>query len=1421
MDSGATISIMKDPNLFIPGSLTETSTNYTISGVVTSKKLITSVKGRLRFDLGEALYCPDVPANILSVSTVSASSSYRVFFVETGFHLIFVGADAQFLSSNSLSSSAASVSSKSVRYYFFGLLNGLYISRKDPILIDSNYARTILDRLSAVNSLLAPAMAQANNLQTGSVASNLSSTFLAYSWLNPVHATQYDSFYAHFFNHLIGLDHTCLVSLTSSDQLKLKMVHHLHKALSHISLSNLGNLLDSGVVEFHGLTSKDVKNYLKVYGPCPDCAEGKMVRTPVASDHHGPVLPGSHWHSDIFYVTGVSNPFLLLTDQHTGFIIVKSLISKAISQLKSAFSGVHSKLRSFGRTIKYVYTDSESTFKALEPFLNDLGIQLIISGPDDHSNRAERGIRTVRERLLATLYSLSFKLPVSFVSDLMEFVTQSLNLCSNSNSGPDISARQLLTGETINPAVLEFAFGDVCLFKRPDSGRKHKLCSKVDLGVVLNRDLSSNGVIKVFSLRTKQIIHRRLAVKQELSPETISMVRNVLSGYPQLDLDPLRSELAVPTSASSTPITNISSLSKLKPVYPGYPAMPASVLSDSSTISDLSSSSAVSSNSADSSSTLDSSSSAPDYYDFFNDDPAQMVQNHGRLVEDDLDISAISNSSDLSLEDNFSNDSDSGAININSNHDDDGDDGDDDDDDDVVAAARANDSDDIDEKIDDSHLSDSSSSLISSSSNISPSFPFSSHSEPPPVSSLSSLAPPVHPEGPAAVPFCRRKVGRSFLYLMKWRTNSGSVVLTWKTAAQLAGFYNSNFLKSVLPHEQFDASVVGGRVPALNENIVYLINSANHSSARNQFHHAFNVTIDATLNSEKQLALEAAKEEILSLINFGTFEPIDASLVDSPAIRSKMVNSFMMIKRKVDSQGNFVRMKGRLVANGKHQPFSTFDSTSINSPTVRASTVKLVLNITAFRDYELKTVDIKSAFLRSPIDSEVYVKLNSSILPALLAVAPDYKKYVRNGSIVVRLRKALYGLCQSPLLWHKHLSATLSQIGLSQSINDPCLYYVSDPGKLGFDALITTHVDDLLISTSSTFGMNHIIDALRKVYTDITVSDDGNSMDYLGTNLVRSRSDKSISINQRGLIDMILKDNMVSDGIAVVNPATHKLFDSDASNESLVASNSDVAVAGKIGNLSHSNKIQTSKQFLSILMTINYLALSRPDVLLPISYLCTRVSRPKSDDWKKLYRIMAYLACTRNYFLTLKPSDLQLKCQVDASFAVHSLDMRSHSGILCYFGDMGSYSSGLIHAASNKQKLNTKSSFEAELVALNGGVDEVIYLTRVLNEIGIHQDVIPVFQDNKSTIFCVEHGQSNIKRTKHIDVRLFFIKDRIDRGEIKLVYLPTELMVADALTKPLYGAQFKTLISNMMCNKLGSGDGTGSLLSGTNTSTRL
>jgi hypothetical protein len=76
---------------------------------------------------------------------------------------------------------------------------------------------------------------------------------------------------------------------------------------------------------------------------------------------------------------------------------------------------------------------------------------------------------------------------------------------------------------------------------------------------------------------------------------------------------------------------------------------------------------------------------------------------------------------------------------------------------------------------------------------------------------------------------------------------------------------------------------------------------------------------------------------------------------------------------------------------------------------------------------------------------------------------------------------------------------------------------------------------------------------------------------------------------------------------------------------------------------------------------------------------------------------------------------------------------------------------------------------------------------------------VPLYEDNKSTIKMINQGSPISPKTKHINVRYYFIKERITNGEISLEYKPTEEMLADLLTKPLQGEKFKKLRSQL-CN---------------------
>ena len=133
----------------------------------------------------------------------------------------------------------------------------------------------------------------------------------------------------------------------------------------------------------------------------------------------------------------------------------------------------------------------------------------------------------------------------------------------------------------------------------------------------------------------------------------------------------------------------------------------------------------------------------------------------------------------------------------------------------------------------------------------------------------------------------------------------------------------------------------------------------------------------------------------------------------------------------------------------------------------------------------------------------------------------------------------------------------------------------------------------------------------------------------------------------------------------------------------------------------------------------------------------------------------------------------ELYLWIDAAYAVHE-NMRGHTG-----GTM-SYGTGVIHARAGKQKLNIKSSTECELVGTSEYCPYNIWQVMFMEEQGfkIHKNIL--FQDNTSAIKMEKNGRNSCTgNSRHVNIRYFFVKDRVDKDEIQIVHCPTHLMLAD------------------------------------------
>jgi hypothetical protein len=116
---------------------------------------------------------------------------------------------------------------------------------------------------------------------------------------------------------------------------------------------------------------------------------------------------------------------------------------------------------------------------------------------------------------------------------------------------------------------------------------------------------------------------------------------------------------------------------------------------------------------------------------------------------------------------------------------------------------------------------------------------------------------------------------------------------------------------------------------------------------------------------------------------------------------------------------------------------------------------------------------------------------------------------------------------------------------------------------------------------------------------------------------------------------------------------------------------------------------------------------------------------------------------------------------------------------------------GVLSARSSKQKIVTKSSTEAELVGLSDSAAQAIHLKNFVEKQGYSVGPVIIYQDNLSCMALMKRGGPGSERSRHINIRHFWVAERVANGEVTTEHLSTNLMRANVLTKPVQGAQFE------------------------------
>ena len=404
--------------------------------------------------------------------------------------------------------------------------------------------------------------------------------------------------------------------------------------------------------------------------------------------------------------------------------------------------------------------------------------------------------------------------------------------------------------------------------------------------------------------------------------------------------------------------------------------------------------------------------------------------------------------------------------------------------------------------------------------------------------------------------------------------------------------------------------------------------------------------------------------------------------------------------------------------------------------------------------------DIKGAYLFAPrlhVNRQI-MKLSPKLTALWIELHPEDAPLVHSdGYLYVALNKALYGLMDSGHVWYKFLDKFLHSHGYIASESDPCLY-VKWVSVTDF-AFIMTHVDDLFV-TGLGVSFTAFPSVLAVTFPEFT-SQFSDKFSYLGMSISREKSTNTVRIHQRPYIVSLLE---------TFNMSNCKPASSPNATELLTAQED---VSGDCDKT----------YFLSMLMSIMYLArISRPDVLFPTTYLATKSAKPTNNHLSYVKRILRYLKGTMDFALSFTGTAVDFTVYADASHAIYDDGKGHHATVMVLGGDE-------VYKSSHRMKCVSLSSTEDELI---GAVDAATYfkwLITLFKELRI-PIVAPItlHQDNQSAIHMLTNGMT-FKRTKHMTVKVHFVRGLIEEGVLKLKYTPTDEMYADPYTKPYSGAQ--------------------------------
>ncbi|KAE9170869.1 hypothetical protein PF005_g27386 [Phytophthora fragariae] len=493
----------------------------------------------------------------------------------------------------------------------------------------------------------------------------------------------------------------------------------------------------------------------------------------------------------------------------------------------------------------------------------------------------------------------------------------------------------------------------------------------------------------------------------------------------------------------------------------------------------------------------------------------------------------------------------------------------------------------------------------------------------------------------------------------------------------------------------------------------------------------------------------AMEEELASLREHGTWKLV----ARVKAKRQRVITNKWVYTIKRDAQGRIRRFKARLVIHGFRQQEGV-DYAETYAPVIRFETIRAAILYALKRGWNIRQYDVMTAFLYGLLEELIFMEIPSGS-----------DEGSPGGDLICQLIKSLYGLKQAPAVWNKTLRTFLVSLGLTRFDSDYGLYAMYEGDEV--QMLLTVYVDDLLL-----MGPPALCDKVAaQLDAKFTMTSMGEVKYLLGIEITIDREHNQVVYSQRTHIDKLLKKFGLANSYGCWTP--------QATNESRAKEKSS-----EPGDLPYRELVGGLQYLVSG---------SRPDIAHAVRHLGKFLSCYTAAHYREGQRVLRYLLQTRDFALrmdVIPGNNVSITVFTDSDYANDPDDSKSVSGYITFLdGNVISY-------GSRKQGINAQSSTEAEYIAMNEGVKDILWIVGLCAELRWPASTPMLRGDNQAALYLAEKPGKH-SNTKHINNKYHLVRHLVEDGKLRTLHVPTNDNTADIMTKPLARDKYSQFRSHL------------------------